>query len=36
MPRRRAMTRFEAFLLLRRRVRDRELVRRFLAVEAVK
>jgi predicted hydrolase (HD superfamily) len=29
------MTRFEAFLLLRRRVRDRGLVRRCLAVEAV-
>jgi predicted hydrolase (HD superfamily) len=29
------MTRFEAFLLLRRRVRDRELVRRCLAVEAL-
>lgn len=29
------MTRFEAFLLLRRRVRDRDLVRRCLAVEAV-
>jgi predicted hydrolase (HD superfamily) len=29
------MTRFEAFLLLRRRVRDRGLVKRCLAVEAV-
>jgi len=29
------MTRFEAFLLLRRRVRDRELVRRCLVVEAL-
>jgi predicted hydrolase (HD superfamily) len=29
------MTRFEAFLLLRRRVRDRSLVRRCLAAEAV-
>jgi predicted hydrolase (HD superfamily) len=29
------MTRFEAFLLLRRRVRDRGLVRRCLAAEAV-
>lgn len=29
------MTRFEAFLLLRRRVRDRSLVRRCLAVEAL-
>jgi len=29
------MTRFEAFLLLRRRVRDRNLVRRCLAAEAV-
>jgi predicted hydrolase (HD superfamily) len=29
------MTRFEAFLLLRRRVRDRGLVRRSLAVEAL-
>jgi predicted hydrolase (HD superfamily) len=29
------MTRFEAFLLLRRRVRDRNLVRRCLAVEAL-
>jgi hypothetical protein len=29
------MTRFEAFLLLRRRVRDRSLVKRCLAVEAL-